>query len=44
MSGITFSGRSISDDGNSLIASVPLDKIRQISSPPLKTDIDLKIR
>ena len=42
MSGITFSGRSISDDGNSLIASVPLDKIRQISSPPLKTDIDLK--
>lgn len=42
MSGITFSGRSISDDGNSLIASVPLDKINQISSPPLKTDIDLK--
>lgn len=42
MSGITFSGRSISDDGNSLIASVPLPKIKQISSPPLKNDIDLK--
>lgn len=42
MSGITFSGRSISDNGNSLIASVPLPKIKQISSPPLKNDIDLK--
>lgn len=42
MSGISFSGRSISDDGNNLIASVPLDKIDQISSPPLRNDIDLK--
>lgn len=42
ISGITFSGRSVSDDGNSLIASVPLPKIKQISSPPLKNDIDLK--
>lgn len=42
MSGITFSGRSISDDGNNLIVSVPLPKIRQISSPPLKNDIDMK--
>ena len=42
LSGITFSGRSVSDNGNSLVASVPLPKIRQISSPPLKNDIDMK--
>lgn len=42
VSGVTFSGRSVSDDGNSLIASVPLGKIEQISSPPLRSDIDLK--
>lgn len=42
VSGVTFSGRSISDDGNSLIASVPLGKIEQISSPPLRNDVDLK--
>lgn len=41
-SGITFSGRSISDDGNNLIVSVPLGKIQEISSPPLKNDVDLK--
>lgn len=42
VSGVTFSGRSVSDDGNNLIASVPLGKIEQISSPPLRSDIDLK--
>lgn len=41
-SGIVFSARSVSDDGNSLIVSVPLGTIPQLSSPPLKNDVDLK--
>ncbi len=42
MSGVIFSGRSISDDGNNLVASVPLPKVDIIASPPMKNDIDLK--
>lgn len=39
---LNFSGRAISDDGRSLLASVPFTGIKQISSPPTRTDVDLK--
>lgn len=41
-SGLPFSGKAISDDGNSLLISLPLDNVRAINSPPLRSDIDLK--
>lgn len=40
-SGINFSGRSISDDGNTVLVSVPLNEIHQISSPPRYFSVDL---
>ena len=40
-SGINFSGRSISDDGNTVLVSVPLNEIHQISSPPRYYSVDL---
>ncbi len=42
-SGLVFSSRSVSDDGENLIASVPLGKVEVIVSPPLKSDEDLKV-
>ncbi len=41
-SGINFSGKSISDDGNTVIVSVPFNKIDIISSPPQYMGVDLK--
>ena len=41
-SGINFSGKSISDDGNTLMVSVPYDKVDIISSPPQYMGVDLK--
>ena len=41
-SGINFSGKSISDDGNTMMVSVPLNKVNIISSPPQYMDVDLK--
>lgn len=41
-SGINFSGKGITDDGNSLVASIPFSNVRAITSPPTRSDIDLK--
>lgn len=41
-SGINFSGRMISDNGQELLASIPIEGMIQISSPPTRSDIDLK--
>lgn len=40
-SGINFSGRSISDDGNTVLVSVPLNEVHKISSPPRYFTVDL---
>lgn len=42
VSGINFSGKSVSDDGNTMMVSVPLNKVNIISSPPQYMDVDLK--
>ncbi|MFV0627061.1 MAG: type 4b pilus protein PilO2 [Alphaproteobacteria bacterium] len=42
-SGLNFSGRSISDDGNNIIVSLPMNNIRTVDSPPTKSNYDLKI-
>ncbi len=42
LSGINFSGKSISDDGNTVVVSVPFNKIDIISSPPQYMGVDLK--
>lgn len=39
---VVFSGRSFSDDGNTLVVTVPLAKIKQISSPPVKSEVELR--
>lgn len=41
-SSINFSSRQVSDDGNNMIVTVPFIGINEISSPPLKSDSDLK--
>ncbi len=41
-SGINFSGKSVSDDGNTMMVSVPFNKIDIISSPPQYMGVDLK--
>ena len=41
-SGVNFSGKSISDDGNTMMVSVPLNHVNIISSPPQYYDVDLK--
>lgn len=41
-SGIRFSGRAVSDDGNNLLVSIPFEGIKEINSPPAKNDTDLK--
>lgn len=40
-SGVTFSSRSISPDGNSVIVSVPIEGIKTFNSPPEKNGVDL---
>ena len=42
VSGINFSGKSISDDGQTMMVSVPLNKVDIVSSPPQYYDVDLK--
>lgn len=42
VSGIAFSGRSVSDDGNNMVASVPLETIQKHFSPPQMSVVDLK--
>lgn len=41
-SGVKFSFRSFSDNGNSMAAGVSYDKIDQISSPPMKNLVELR--
>ncbi len=41
-SGLVFSGRSFSDNGTNLAVTMPLNKISQISSPPMKNMEDLR--
>ena len=40
-SGVTFSSKSISPNGNSMIVSVPINDIKKLNSPPEKTTVDL---
>jgi hypothetical protein len=40
-SGVTFSSRSISPDGNSVVVSVPIEGIQTFNSPPEKNAVDL---
>lgn len=42
-SGLSFSGRSVSDDGNNMIVSLPMDSIKSVDSPPTKDNYDLKV-
>ena len=43
VSGVNFAARSISDNGEVVLASVPFDKINKEPSEPTKTMMDLKI-
>jgi hypothetical protein len=38
---VTFSSRSISPDGNNVVVSVPIGKIRTFNSPPERNAVDL---
>lgn len=40
-SGVNFSSRSISPDGNNVIVSVPISNIKTLNSPPEKNAVDL---
>lgn len=40
-SGVTFSSRSISANGNSVIVSVPITDIKTLNSPPERNGVDL---
>ena len=40
-SGVTFSSRSISSDGNSVIVSVPITGVSNLNSPPEMNGVDL---
>lgn len=40
-SGITFSSRSISPNGNNVIVSVPISDVKTLNSPPEKNAVDL---
>ena len=40
---VTFASRAVADDGNSVIATVPLGRLPRASSPPIKNVTDLKI-
>ncbi|MDD4556140.1 MAG: type 4b pilus protein PilO2 [Alphaproteobacteria bacterium] len=42
-SGLTFSAKSISDNGNSAIVSLPFNNIKSIETPPTMNDYDLKV-
>lgn len=41
-SGINFSFRTFSDTGTSIAAGVPYSRIQQISSPPMKSPVELR--
>lgn len=43
VSGVKFAARSISDDGNTVLAAVPFDRINREPSEPTKTLLDLKL-
>lgn len=40
-SGVNFSSRSISPDGNNVIVSIPISNIKTLNSPPEKNAVDL---
>lgn len=40
-SGVVFSSRSISPDGNNVVVSVPISDIKKLNSPPEKNGVDL---
>jgi hypothetical protein len=42
VSGITFSGRSVAEDGRSVRATIPLGNLKTVNSPPLLSQQDLR--